>query len=93
MSSSTISFFQADQNWYIQPRIWTLSANGASDPAGPGASTKQVSGVASIAGQAAVRVSDDLKGAEISARQLSSTSKSGYASIIVSTGSLLKLTV
>jgi hypothetical protein len=76
MSTSTISFWQADRNWYIQQRIWTLSASTEIDPNAPAAPTNK---------------SPELKSAEISGLQLSSSSRSGYTSSIATGGSLLNL--
>jgi hypothetical protein len=90
MSTSTISFWQADRNWYIQQRIWTLSA---SRPAGSSAvPINQTSRIASIIDQVvSPSVAEPLKGAAINALELSSSSSSGYTSSIATSGSLLKL--
>jgi hypothetical protein len=90
MGPSTISFWQADRNWYIQQRIWTLSA---SRPAvSPAAPINQRSRIASIADQVvSPSVVEPLKGAAVNALELSSSSRSGYTSSIATSGSLLKL--
>jgi hypothetical protein len=88
MSTLTISFWQADRNWYIQQRIWTLSA---SRPAGS-PPINQTSRIASIADQVvSPSVVEPLKGAAINALELSSSSSSGYGSSVAASGSLLKL--
>jgi hypothetical protein len=90
MSTSTISFWQADRNWYIQQRIWTLSATRPADS--PTVPINQTSCIASIADQVvSPSVVEPLKGAAINALELSSSSSSGYGSSVAASGSLLKL--
>jgi hypothetical protein len=93
MSTSAISFWQADRNWYIQQRIWTLSASRPAGPEGsPAVPISQTSRIASIVDQVvSPSVVEPLKGAAINALELSSSSRSGYTSSIATSGSLLKL--
>jgi hypothetical protein len=88
VSTSTISFWQADQNWSIQQRIWTLSSN---SPAkwGAAAPANASSGVASADQIALMRITEPLKSAAMSALELSSSSMSGYTSNVATPGTLV----
>jgi hypothetical protein len=92
MSTSAVSFWQADQNWSIQQRIWKLSYNGSAVHV-PGSSTpaNTSSGVASADQIALARATEPLRSAAISTLELSSSSKSGYTSNVATTGILLNL--
>jgi hypothetical protein len=82
MSIPSISFWQADRNWYIQQRVSTLSAR-APAPAVP--AVDQSSPAAREAGQAAaLSGGNELKSAAISALELSSSA--GYTSALATNG-------
>jgi hypothetical protein len=67
VSTSAVSFWQADQNWSIQQRIWKLSCNSSAEHV-PGPSTPaNTSGVASADQIALARATEPLRSAAISA--------------------------
>ncbi|HEY6258093.1 MAG TPA: hypothetical protein VIY51_20110 [Xanthobacteraceae bacterium] len=85
MSASTISFWQADRNWYIQQRVRTLSDAGSAAPVV--SAVDQSSDAARRADQqAATQAGDELKSAAINALELSASG--GYTSDLTSAAAL-----
>jgi hypothetical protein len=81
VSALILSFWQADRNWFIQQRVWTLSDI---TPAGPPIpAVDQSSDAARMADQqAALGSLDELKSEAINSLELSSPS--GYTSSLAS---------
>src|SRR5580704_4402944 len=81
VDTSILSFWQADRNWYIQQRVWTLSDVSSARPVIP--AVDQSSDAARLADQqAATEALDEFKTAAIGALELSS--HSGYTSSLAS---------
>jgi hypothetical protein len=83
---STISYWQADRNWYIQQQIWTLSYFNVAPPPVP--KVDQSSDAARASAQAgALHGSNELRSAAIGALELGSNSP--YTASLATPGQLL----
>lgn len=82
----SISFWQADRNWFIQQRISTLSEQGASAPAVP-AVDRSSTAARKSEDEAALAGNGELRSAAVNALELSSSS--GYTTSLATPGSLL----
>jgi hypothetical protein len=81
VSTLILSFWQADRNWFIQQRVWTLSD---ATPAGPAVPAVDQSSDAArkVDQQVASGALDELKSEAINSLELSSPS--GYTSSLAS---------